>query len=226
MFSFADNTKLLSTTPAGKESSLPDDATTLFVWSEKNGLPFNVGKCKLLGFQKPNRPRFTLGDHELSLASSLRDLGVFVSDSLSWKLHVSAKCNKANKCFFLIKRNSAHSIRLPSVSTCTNHLLFRYSLILQLLGTHRNVTWLLSSVFRAEAQRPILCRQTTRLNILPVCLHLQIADVLLLSGIMSGKYDFNWHEFVKLHIHRTTRSSDRLLFELPSIRLEVQRNSF
>ena len=62
----------------------------------------------------------------------------------------------------------------------------------------------------------------TRLNILPVSLHLQIADVLLLSSIMSGKYDFNWHEFVKLHIHRTTSSSDRLLFEIP---LSVLRSS-
>ena len=43
--------------------------------------------------------------------------------------------------------------RLPSVSTCTNHLLFRYSLILQLLGTHRKVTCLLSSVFSADAPR-------------------------------------------------------------------------
>ena len=65
VFPFADDTKLLSTTPAGNESSLPDDSTTLFIWSEKNGLPFNIGKCKLLRFQKPNLPCITLGDLEL-----------------------------------------------------------------------------------------------------------------------------------------------------------------
>ena len=71
VFSFADDTKLLSRTPAGNESSLPDYATTLFVWSEKNALPLNTGKRKLLGFQKPHLPRITLGDQELSLASSI-----------------------------------------------------------------------------------------------------------------------------------------------------------
>ena len=41
--------------------------------------------------------------------------------------------------------------RLPSAETCKNHLLFRYSLILQLLGAHQKVTWFLSSVFSADA---------------------------------------------------------------------------
>ena len=154
-------------------------------------------------------------------------------DSLSRKLYVSAKCNKANKCFFLVKRNTAHSLPPTQRLNLYKSLvvpIFSYSsaawdaskgdMVIIERVQRRCTKWILGyqDVFYAD--------RFTRLNILPVSLHLQIADVLLLSSIMSGKYDFNWHEFVKVHIHRIIRSSDRLLFELPSIRLEVQRNHF
>ena len=168
------------------------------------------------------------------MASSTRDLGVFVSDSLSWKLHISAKWNKANKCFFLIKRNTA--LYLPPIQHLNLYkslvvLIFSYSLaawyaskgdMVIIERVQRRCTkWILGYQDLSYADR------LTRLNILPVSLHLQIEDVLLLSSIKYGKYDFNWHEFVKLHIHRTTRSSDLsylnyLLSVLRSIELTCQ----
>ena len=61
MFSFADDTKLLSTTPAGNESSLPDDATTLFVRSEKNGLPFNIAKMQAVEISETKSTSYYIG---------------------------------------------------------------------------------------------------------------------------------------------------------------------
>ncbi|OON23556.1 hypothetical protein X801_00532 [Opisthorchis viverrini] len=61
---------------------LQKDLDTLYDWSLKNRLSFNLQKCKLLHVGKPFAYNYTLGPQPLSWTSEEKDLGVWVSSCL------------------------------------------------------------------------------------------------------------------------------------------------
>ena len=107
---YADDTKLF------KEINCLDDATGLqddllnFETSSSNaGLQLNTSKCKTL---RVTRRRETI-EHQYSLVNQTletskheRDLGVWISNNLTWRKQVLEQCSKANKLLGFVKRST------------------------------------------------------------------------------------------------------------------------
>ena len=89
------------------EVILQNDLNTLDWWSENNALQLNPQKCQVMCIcrrtkNKPT-PVYYVSNTKLSVASSLRLLGVQVSSDLSWNEHVSNVTKKCNRLIGFLK---------------------------------------------------------------------------------------------------------------------------
>ena len=82
-------------------SLLQDDLIRLLDWSNKWKLHFNISKCALVRFSygTPISPAssYCMGDQDIVALDCLRDLGVLISDELSWSAHYDLLCSRAYK---------------------------------------------------------------------------------------------------------------------------------
>ena len=76
-------------------------------WSTRNNLKFNESKCKVLSITRKKHPicfNYKLGSTDLLKVKEEKDLGVTVTDTLSWNPHIQNIVSKANKLLGLLKR--------------------------------------------------------------------------------------------------------------------------
>lgn len=127
---YADDTKCTQPVSCiGDSVKLQRDLDSLTHWSVNN-LSFNLSKA-ILRFTSSSSPiifDYYLNDSVIGNRDSCRDLGVIVSQDLSWSLHIFAK---AYKMLGLIRRtfSSTHtsiSVRKTLSHSCalTTHILF------------------------------------------------------------------------------------------------------
>ncbi len=64
------------------------------------------------------------------------------------------------------------------------------------------------------------------LNLLPLTYYLQMMDLLCLSKIICGQYDFDWTSNVSFACTVGTRSAAVVNFDLPRVRLEKSKCNF
>ena len=96
---FADDTKCLGTVRDRLMSSPSDlqlDLDSLSLWSLTNRIAFNGAKCVMLSFPHGSAPpSHFISGVEIPLVNSTRDLGVLISDTLSWSDHIHLITSKA-----------------------------------------------------------------------------------------------------------------------------------
>jgi hypothetical protein len=105
---YADDTKLF------KEKNCLDDATALrddlsnFETSSSNaGLQLNTSKCKALRVTRRRKTiehPYSLENQTLETSEHERDLGVWISNNLTWQKQVLEQYSKANKLLGFVKR--------------------------------------------------------------------------------------------------------------------------
>jgi len=114
IFLFADDTKchrrICNITDSTK---LQEDLNLLYQWSLNNQLYFGIPKCFLLSYHLKLPTSYYLGDTELAPTTTLKDLGVMVTSTLSWSSHYDLILSKAYKSFNLIRRTFKGSPSLP-----------------------------------------------------------------------------------------------------------------
>ena len=107
---FADDSKLFrSMSSRSSSATLQSDLNSLFQWNEDWKMSFNISKCQVLHMSRKRTPSHThtnyhLGGQDLQVAIATKDLGVTVSNNLSWSTHIIQMCAKANRTLGLIKR--------------------------------------------------------------------------------------------------------------------------
>ena len=109
MLLFADDAKCFRPiTNPSYCSLLQDDLVRLLDWSNKWKLHFNISKCALVRFSygTPISPAssYCMGDQDIVALDCLRDLGVLISDDLSWSAHYDLLCSRAYKIIGLLRR--------------------------------------------------------------------------------------------------------------------------
>ena len=72
----------------------------------QNRMILAMDKCFRLTFSCDDC-KFFLQGVALNSTKLIKDLGVYLSDNLSWHAHVSAKMKKVNSVFYLLKRNKS-----------------------------------------------------------------------------------------------------------------------
>ena len=187
---FADDAKCFRPITNPSDCSLlQDDLIRLLDWSNKWKLHFNISKCALVRFSygTPISPAssYCMGDQDIVALDCLRDLGVLVSDDLSWSAHYDLLCSRAYKIRGLLRRvfNDVFAI---AAKTRLYISLVRSQL------TYCSVVWrphLIKDITTLEkiqrrASKYILSSdyksRLTSLNMLPLMMQLELYDILLL----------------------------------------------
>jgi hypothetical protein len=90
---------------------LQKDLDTLVQWSETWQMEFNVKKCAIVQFtssKKKNPFYYTMKGEPLEIVHHHPYLGVELSDSLKYHLHIDNICKKASSVLGFLKRNLKH----------------------------------------------------------------------------------------------------------------------
>uniref|UniRef100_A0A1X7TU66 Reverse transcriptase domain-containing protein n=1 Tax=Amphimedon queenslandica TaxID=400682 RepID=A0A1X7TU66_AMPQE len=114
---FADDTKVSHTICSPADcSALQADLDSLTQWSHDSKLSFNSKKCYSIRFDTTGtdfNSQYKLCGHSIHQVNSCRDLGIIISDSLSWSLHYRSISSKAYGQMSLIRRTfSTSSIKV------------------------------------------------------------------------------------------------------------------
>ena len=106
---FADDTKCIKAISSPHDSILlQNDLTALNNWSSNWEFTFSNSKCKLLSIPPPNQlvhsANYSINNSIINSTSLHRDLGVLVSNNLTWDEHYSAIISRAYKSLYFIRR--------------------------------------------------------------------------------------------------------------------------
>jgi hypothetical protein len=103
---YADDVTFLHSIRKAEDDCLQSEWNNLARWSEANNLPINAKKCRVLDII--TRKKMTLepiecGDGScLTQVSDMLLLGVTISSSMKWDMHIDNVLNKARKRFFVL----------------------------------------------------------------------------------------------------------------------------
>ena len=113
---FADDTKLLKSVVTSNDcTQLQLDLTSLEQWCNTWRLNLNQHKCTHLRLSlsnqasSPHTAVYKVCGTTLESVTNQRDLGVIVTNNLSWSLHYGKLCQKAYNALHLIKRSLLES---------------------------------------------------------------------------------------------------------------------
>jgi hypothetical protein len=106
---FADDSKLFKPILDSTSSyNLQSDLDCLQSWSLDWGMAFNKSKCKVMNISTKKtlirEAMYTMDNQSLDCVPFITDLGVTVSNDLSWSRHIESIVAKANKTLGLVKR--------------------------------------------------------------------------------------------------------------------------
>ena len=101
---FADDTVVIYQGHNGTESICNSNLATVEMFLKGNRLTLNAKKTKVMHFTKGPKFRTTISGNEIESVTSMKYLGVFMDDKLSFEPHVSFVCGKISKYCGLIYR--------------------------------------------------------------------------------------------------------------------------
>jgi hypothetical protein len=205
---YADDAKLSRTISSIHDCrTLQTDLDTVQRWSNIWRLNFNTAKCNVLRFTRVLKFDFAyqLNDTVLNSVKFFKDLGLTVTDTLSWKPHIANVVSKANKLLGLVKRTLGFRAPLKS------KLLLYKSLVMSTLN-YASIIWspdkgdliLLESVQR-RATKYILNdydsdykTRLARLDLLPISYIKEFYDLCFFYKCIHRFYDFDISHIIPL----------------------------
>jgi hypothetical protein len=106
---FADDLKLYSTINSIDDcKKLQMDLLNFEKWCLTNSLNINISKCSQITFTKRKNPitfNYSIMNNKLIIKSHIKDLGITLSNDLTFNEHITLICNKATRMFGFVKRN-------------------------------------------------------------------------------------------------------------------------
>ena len=104
---FADDLKLLSIKKTSIE--IQEDLDKIQQWVTENKMELALDKCAKVSFRGGDANSMLFGV-VLGTSMVVKDLGIFVSGDLSWKVHIETRLKKANQVLYLLRRNLSAKI--------------------------------------------------------------------------------------------------------------------
>ena len=101
-FGYSDDYKIL----AKNGITLQFDAHKIWKWCSSNLMSLNLKKCQFLCLK--GIAKVTIQCHQLENSIVEKDLGIMISNDLTWTAQTEKHCEKTMKAFFTIKRNIAN----------------------------------------------------------------------------------------------------------------------
>ena len=131
-YCFADDTKICSSVDPEK---LQSDLSTISLWAYDNQMTFHKDKCCYLHFQKTKAYHLVLGHQTLQEKSTAVDLGVTISNDLSWNAHILTKLVNATKSLNFLRHSVPPSSSFESktqplpIVCCFHHFILFFFLV-------------------------------------------------------------------------------------------------
>ena len=195
---------------------------------QKNRMELAMDKCTKKTFRGSDRS-FNILDQKLDHSKIVKDLGIHVSDNLTWKMHIEERLRKANEVLYFLRRNVAVKVQtLVKLglykSLILPVLLYGFACVfasradLHLLENFQKkvVRWI------TENKTMSYLSQLQFLNILPLPMFLQLNDMLLLSKITNEELGTS----ISLPERPEKRGRRSEIFKLWKTRTEKGRSEF
>lgn len=237
-FLFADDAKVLKSLLSNFETTcVQKDLDSICNWSDVWKIRLNALKCAYIHFAMKggsSTAQYQVNESDVCCTSSYRDLGITITDSLSWSTHIGQICSKAYRSFHIIKRN------IPL--HCSTGL--RKRLYLVLVRSHLSYG---SQLWRPHLVKDIknlerVQRRATRfilqdnstdyksrlisLSLLPVNMWIELQDVLFIVKCLQDPPDnFNVLEYISF-TRNNTRSSTKKRMEYKYKRTTIGRHYY
>lgn len=109
---YADDLKIFKSISSFRDiSDLQEDLSRVVLWSDRNGLPFNIAKCFHMKYHRclhTLHSQYNIKGHIISSVDEILDLGVVFDYKLSFCSHLNFIIPKAYSLLAFIRRNSAN----------------------------------------------------------------------------------------------------------------------
>ena len=219
---FADDTKVFKEITSKRDAEqLQEDLSDLITWSDSAGLNFNYSKCKAQRITRKLNPvifDYHMVGSQLEVVSAEKDLGVYITDNLTWNKQVNEQCAKASRLLGYVRRNT----RLVKSTTV------RRSAYLTLVRSHLGYAtqvWtpqskdLIRKLERVQRRAtkyildlPFICDQTyrdriTKLKLLPISYWHEFLDMIFFFKVVTGIVKVSPSVLPQVLVTRTTRSN-------------------
>ena len=192
---FAEDTKIISSNPM----ELQEDSDRFVQWYDQHKMEINVEKTHLMMFCIDDSQKFRLKNVNLQTSPLERDLGVVISEDLSWVAQTKTRCNKTYRAFFNLKRNTS------PLSSLYSRLNMFCGYVVPIL-THYSPVWHANRTFMKELElvqkraTKWICRTSQeyyktrliQLKLLPVNFYIEMHDILIFCKIVADQYNFDW----------------------------------
>jgi len=117
LLSFADDTTVYHSSPNLRDTfgTINTELTKMYIWLCENKLLLNISKTKFMIFGPqnsviPNAPQLKINNQLIAQVGnthnekSIKFLGVYLDEHLTWKNHINATCNKMSRSLFAINQ--------------------------------------------------------------------------------------------------------------------------
>ena len=166
-------------------------------------MEYNIDKCKSITFEEKlasSDPLF-LNGNIVPTVDSIKDLGITISNIITWDNHIQKKLVAARKAYHFLKRSIPHS-----VSSSTK--LMYYRLCVQSIILYGSQIWYPSINYRRKLElsnKECLfwvtglqnySQQLAASNTLPLSFYLVLNDMVFLNKAINNKYDLNLSTFI------------------------------
>lgn len=239
---YADDTKAYNSVKSEDDAQhLQQALFFLDSWSTRNNLKFNESKCKVSSITRKKHPicfNYKLGSTDLLKVKEEKDLGVTVTDTLSWNPHIQNIVSKANKLLGLLKRtcpllpdaNVRRSLYLSIVKSQLSYATVVWSphhihLKLKIERVQRRATrWILKERLHESSYKERLIK----LNMLPLCYDREIKDLIFFYNCLYGISPIDVNNFVNFVPHNRTRNcfNPELLLKTQSCKTSLFKASY
>ena len=116
-----------------------EETSKLLDWTVSNRMELSVPKCGLLFNKKTSdsdkTENLNLKGESVPNLQNVRDLGVYFSQSLTWKMHIETKIKEATSVLWMVKRNVS-----PKTSMKTKLCLYK-SFIIPIIAFGSTCWW-------------------------------------------------------------------------------------
>ena len=188
---------------------LQDDLNKLCEWSLKWGMKFNVNKSKIMSIHSAKNViqfGYKMNGCLFERVSEYMDLGIIVTENLSWQKQIDSSCKKANRRIGFVKRKinygCSKEIKLLCYTSLIRPLIEYGSIIwntsnrtqvLQLESIQRRFTkFILGNNGLSYRDRLKEC------NILPLTMRREYLDYSFLFICINDKIDINIFNYVEV----------------------------
>ena len=200
-------------------SPLQQDLDQLYIWSIDSDLFFGISKCIYLSFNNKTPTSYSLDGNTLPRLHSHRDLGIQISDNLSWENHYKHITSKAYRYLGLLRRafSNCHSVKakktlyitlvrsqLTYCSQLWNPYLIKDTITLEKI--QRQATKFILKDYESSYHTLL------KLDLLPLMYTLDFYDIMFfIKALKQPSNHFNIYDHVSFSTENTRSSSNNKL---------------